>query len=136
MKITLNQIEKLKSTSDPVYLWDSVLPGFGVKALKSGRKSYIVKYRVGGGRAAKQRWLKLGDCNVLKLPKARERAQQALAAAARGEDPQAMKFSQRRYKTLTDAWHRFEQDLLQSRKPSTVNDYTSMWQTTIKPCCH
>ena len=108
MKITLNQIEKLKSRSKPVYLWDSVLPGFGVKALKTGRKSYIVKYRVGGGRAAKQRWLKLGDCNVLKLPKARERAQQVLADAARGEDPQADKQDKNKLQTLNDVWGRFE----------------------------
>jgi len=133
MKITLNKIEKLTAITNPVYLWDSSLPGFGVKALKSGRKNYIVKYRVGGGRSAKQRWLKLGDCNVLKLPKAREQAQQALAAAARGDDPQAHKQDKSKYKTLNDVWLRFEEEVLPSRKASTVSDYRSMWKINIQP---
>ena len=133
MKITLKQIDQLTSTGAPAHLWDTELRGFGVKALKSGKKNYIVKYRVGGGRSAKQRWMKLGDCNVLKLPKAREQAQQVLAAASRGEDPQAEKREKNKYQTLNDAWERFEKEVLPNRKPSTASDYRSMWKLSIQP---
>jgi len=39
-----------------MFLWDSALSGFGIKVLSSGKRRYVVQYRVGSGRSAKQRW--------------------------------------------------------------------------------
>ena len=44
MKITLKQIDQLTAQDSPVHLWDGEVRGFGVKALKSGKKNYIVKF--------------------------------------------------------------------------------------------
>lgn len=70
-------------------IWDTNLAGFGVKVLPSGKKRYIVKYRVyGGGRSAAQRWMTLGTHGEVPLEQARDHAQQILAAIKCGEDPQ------------------------------------------------
>lgn len=77
-------------------VWDSTLPGFGVRARVAGSKVYVVKFRNASGQ---QRWLTLGDCASIPLSDrkndqgrvietgARTMARQALAAAAAGVDP-------------------------------------------------
>jgi hypothetical protein len=118
-KLTKKIIDALDCDgAKPVFLWDSNLAGFGVKALPSGAKKYIVKYRAnGGGRAAAQRWLTLGGHGQLTCEQARDLAQQALAAVARGEDPQSEKFKRRSAPLMRDAWIRFETEYLPRRKP-------------------
>lgn len=118
----------------PIILWDEALSGFGVKALPSGVKRYIVKYRTnGGGRGAPQRWLTLGAHGQLTPDQARGLAQQALAAVARGDDPQAKKFKQRAAPTLSDVWKSFSEERLLLKKPKTQSEYQSQWQDIIQP---
>ncbi|MFO6430275.1 tyrosine-type recombinase/integrase [Erythrobacter sp. W302b] len=134
VKITKRVVDTLESKgSSPAFLWDDALPGFAVKALLSGTKRYVLKYRVGGGRAAKQRWLTLGTHGQLTPDQARALAQQALAAVARGEDPQAEKYKSRNQPTLTDVWNRFRAEHLPQRKPQTRYEYENQWREAIAP---
>jgi hypothetical protein len=41
-------------------LWDARLKGFGVRIEPSGAKSYVVRYRAGGGRRGVLRQFKIG----------------------------------------------------------------------------
>jgi integrase len=134
-KITKRTVDALSSNgSRPQFLWDDALAGFGVKALPSGSKRYVVKYRTsGGGRAAPQRWLMLGTHGQLTPDQARDMAQQALAAVARGEDPQGAKFKQRTAPTLRDVWARFAAEHLPLKKAQTRFEYESQWRTLIEP---
>lgn len=134
-KITKRTVDALASDGEsPAYLWDEALTGFGVKALPSGTKKYIVKYRAnGGGRAAPQRWLTLGSHGHLTPEQARGMAQQALAAVARGDDPQSDKFQRRTAPTIDDLWKRFEEEHLAAKKPQTRVEYVSQWRDLIKP---
>ena len=76
----------------PKTVWDDKLIGFGIKLLPSGKKQFVIKYRVGaGGRSATQRWMTLGAYGRLTCEQARDQAFQILAAVARGDDPQANK---------------------------------------------
>ncbi len=134
VKITKRVVDTLESKgSSPAFLWDDALPGFAVKALPSGTKRYVLKYRVGGGRAAQQRWLTLGTHGQLAPDQARALAQQALAAVARGEDPQAQKYKSRNEPTLTDVWNRFRAEHLPQRKPQTRYEYENQWREAIAP---
>ncbi len=128
-KVTKRAVDALTSNgSKPTYLWDDALAGFGVKALPSGPKRYFVKYRTqGGGRNVPQRWLMLGTHGQITPDQARQMAQQALAAVARGEDPQSEKFKRRTAPTLTDVWKRFELEQLPLKKPHTQYDYRRLW---------
>lgn len=80
---------------------DSEVPSFGVRVLPSGVKSYFVRYRVWGGRAARSRRESLGLHPVMTPDKARKAARDLLAMARRGDDPTAEKT--RRQGSLTIA---------------------------------
>jgi integrase len=135
MKLTKRLVEALECEANkPVYVWDATLPGFAVKALPSGLKKYLVKYRTqGGGRSAGQRWLVIGTHGQITLEQARKQAQQVFAAVTRGEDPQSERFKLRAAPILADVWKRFADEELGLKKLGTVRDYVSMWDNDIAP---
>jgi integrase len=63
--------------------WDSAIPGFGVRIYPSGKKAFILRYRVNGSK----RLLTLGTYGVLTLEQARNLARQRLGEVIGGEDP-------------------------------------------------
>ena len=63
--------------------WDLQLPGFGVRVNESGRKTWFVRYRIGG----KQRRFKIGSFPDMSLSEARQDAREKLNQAVRGDDP-------------------------------------------------
>lgn len=134
-KMTKREIDALMAVDGkPAFLWDGSLAGFGVKALPSGKKVFLVKYRTnGGGRNAPQRWLTLGTYGQLTLDEGRRMAQRTLAAVAEGKDPQGVKFEQRAAPIFADVWNRFDTDILPSRKPTTAKEYRSQWENLIEP---
>jgi len=78
------------------YLWDETLPGFGVRAFSSGRKSFVVKYQLASGQ---QRKLSLGPALAGTLAETRRKAQDILAKARMGRDVQGEKQAARIKKT-------------------------------------
>jgi integrase len=132
-KLTKSHVDGLVATSSkPTYLWDSQVSGFGVKALPSGKKRYVLKYRSGGGgRGGTQRWLLLGTHGSITVDEARKIAQQASASIARGEDPQANKEGKRVQLRMGDLWSRFERDYLPQRKAGTQRDYKRYWDQAL-----
>ena len=134
-KLTKRLIEAIvHDPTRPVYVWDDQLVGFGLKALSGGAKRYIVKYRSGaGGRSAPQRWLTLGSHGAVTCDQARDLARQALAAVARGEDPQQEKRAGRQAPTMTDLWSRFETEQIPLKKGTTARDYRQRWRDILQP---
>ena len=86
------------------------------------RRIYIVKYRVGGGRAGRQRWFTLGVHGVLTCEQARVQAAQILAAARRGEDPQGNRRLMGGELTIADLWRRYEAEHLPRKKANSIED--------------
>jgi integrase len=64
--------------------WDAALRGFGMRALRSGRRSWIYQYRDEHGRT---RRMVLGDVSAVNLETARETARQKAAGVAQGANP-------------------------------------------------
>ena len=62
------------------------MPGFGVRVLPSGRKGYVVQYKV-GGRHGETRRKALGLHGVLTAEEARAQARKWLGERATGKDP-------------------------------------------------
>lgn len=88
-KITNNLLKRLKSTGKGYDVNDPDLPGFALRVSGDGKPtSYSIRYRTPGGR--RQR-LKIGSARILTPRQARDLAQEALADATKGEDPQTVK---------------------------------------------
>jgi integrase len=83
---------------DVAFAWDAGLPGFGIIARPSGRRSWIAQYRI--GRQSKR--VALGDLNTVTLAEAREKAREILARAKLGHDPQAEKLRARAALTVLE----------------------------------
>jgi len=132
-KLTKRIVESIEpNIKKPMFLWDSALSGFGIKVLSSGKRRYVVQYRVGSGRSAKQRWLTIGTHGILTCEQARNDARQILAAVARGEDPQGRKISKREAPTMKNLWERFSREQLPQKKPSTAHEYEMQWNNHLK----
>jgi integrase len=87
LKLTKRSAESLPSKSTKYVAWDSEVSGFGVRVMPSGSKSYILKYRIGRGRAAKTRTITLGKLEDATPEASRRLARDYKAEARLGQDP-------------------------------------------------
>ena len=72
-------------------LWDSLLPGFGLRMTSAGAKSWVVMYRFEGTK----RRLTFGNYPKVSLKDARTTARDALNEVSHGRDPGAAKVAAR-----------------------------------------
>lgn len=99
-RITKRTVDSLKRGQ---IVWDETMPGFGVRCLLSGRKSYVLKYRAGSGRRARQRWLTIGMHGApWTADGARREAARKLGEAHLGSDPAAHRDEERVAETVAE----------------------------------
>lgn len=111
-------------------LWDGDIPGFGVRVMPSGRKGYLVQYRVG----TRSRKLALGPHGVLTVDQARARAIQALADVKGGGDPAEVRKERREAITVRELAERFDREHIAVRvKESTAKEYRRNLRLYILP---
>src|SRR6516225_8271655 len=84
------------------FLWDDHLRGFGLRIYPSGRRSFVVQYRLRGGRGGRTRRIVLGEYGKMTPDEARRRAVQVLAAVDDGRDPAAERDEARSALTVAD----------------------------------
>ena len=90
MKLTARTVETFKPpATGRVELWDSSLPGFGIRITDKGSRSWVLMYRMTGG--GPKRRMTLGTYPMLSLAEARQGAGEALQMVERGVDPVAEK---------------------------------------------
>ena len=127
-KLMKRTVDALDVTGKEYFVWDDEIPGFGVRVLPSGRKSYLVQYKV-GGRGGETRRKSLGLHGVLTAEEARNEAKRWLADRAKGKDPIAEHVTNRKSETVEQLSRRYleaaEKDLIlgkrgQPKKPSTL----------------
>lgn len=86
--LTKRVVDAAEAKAKRFYVWDSVLPGFGLRVETSGAKTFIVRYRAeGGGRTAAQRFVTIGRFGPLTPELARKQAKTILGSVAQGADP-------------------------------------------------
>lgn len=101
VRITKRAVDAATPELQRYVLWDFELKGFGLRVEPSGAKSYIVRYRVGGGRSGTPRQFSIGKHGTLTPEVARKQAVLALSAVALGKDPQGEKSDARAEMTMT-----------------------------------
>jgi integrase len=127
-KITKAIIDALQPGQADAWAWDSTLPGFGVRAQLSGRKTYVARYRTLTGR---QRKLTVGRCCDMGPDQARDMARQVFAAAARGEDPASERAADRQAPTMRDLEARYWVEHAPYKRASSLVHDRRNWPVII-----
>ncbi len=110
------------------YRWDTEMTGFGIRVYPSGRKSYVVTYRVRG----KQRFMTLGPCGVLTMREARARGREILARARLGQDPSGERLEELRSPTMADLGKRYmEEHVFVHKKALSAKREHRTWERLI-----
>ena len=78
LKFTKANLDALKSADREYFVWSVDLPGFGVRVLPSGKRSWVVQFRDATARTIRRT---IGSTKVVPVTLATERAQELLAAA-------------------------------------------------------
>ena len=129
-KITNRLVEAAKPQDKDYIICDDDLAGFAVRILPSGRRSYIVQYRIGN----RYRRMSLGAHGVLTPEKARRMAFKVLAAVKDGEDPAGERSRARKACTMKELAERFDQEHISVRlKPGTATEYRRNLRRFILP---
>ncbi|MDD9996668.1 MAG: tyrosine-type recombinase/integrase [Deltaproteobacteria bacterium] len=81
-RLTQRRVDTLTPRKTTLDVRDSLIRGFGVRILPSGRKSYFLHHQVDGKRV----WHSIGDARTMTLECAREQAASLLASRSHEED--------------------------------------------------
>ncbi|MEM6623655.1 MAG: site-specific integrase [Pseudomonadota bacterium] len=119
IKLTQSAVDAAKTAEKRYALHDTVIVGFRLYVLPSGRKTYHYRYRVGGGRGATIREPKIGDAKSMKAEKARAIARDWQAEVAKGGDPGGERQAKRQAPRMTDLFDRFLADHARPHKKAS-----------------
>ena len=132
-RISKTTVDEAEKESVRFTLWDTELKGFGLQVTPQGTKTYIVRYRVGGGRRGVLRQMVIGRHGALTPDKARQSAKIALGRAADGKDPQGDKAAARAEMTLSELCDLYLAEGVATKKESTLVLDRSRIKRHIKP---
>lgn len=125
-KITKRLVESVKSQKKDYVVWDSDLPGFGLRVFASGKRSYVIQYR----RDGRSRRYTIGLHGIWTAETARREAKVQLGRVAQGDDPAEERHEDRQAMTMQQLCERYIEDLHaglilgkrgQPKRPSTVS---------------
>ncbi|ARO13520.1 phage integrase [Ketogulonicigenium robustum] len=134
IKITKRAVDALKAKGARYTVWDTELAGFGLRVGASGSKSYVLKYRVGGGRAARVRWGVIGQHGALTPDQAREIAQRWASDVAAGGDPAGDRLEKRKSPTVAELLAEYQASHVEAKnKGSTARNVALLINGLILP---
>ena len=129
-KLTKRSIEALAPREIDYIAWDNDVPGFGVRVMPSGRKSFVLQYRAG----RRSRRMVLGYVGIVTPEQARTMAIHHLSALRQGVDPLGERDTGRDAVTVKDLAARFDAEHIAVHlKPSTQKEYRRSLKKFILP---
>jgi integrase len=100
VKLTKRAVDAIGTVTRATYFFDTDLPGFFLRVMPTGSRSWGFEYRVGSGRAAPKRRVTIASFGKLTPEEARNVAKRLAADVAHGTDPAADKVARAREITV------------------------------------
>lgn len=110
-------------------LYDSTLPGFGLRVTAKGAKSFVLNYRIKG----RERRITIGQYPTWTVLAARKQAEEFRRRIDQGDDPLEERIATREAPTVRDLFERYAEEHLPSKAPRSAADDRSMWEKDILP---
>lgn len=103
-RLIKRSVEKIMPSARAVFLWDTEIPGFGVKVTPQGRRVYVLQYSYGG----RSRRYTIGRHGIdVTADEARTEARSLRGQVADGHDPAGDRATQRNMPTLKEFAERY-----------------------------
>ncbi len=129
-RLTKRTLESAEIKAKDYFIFDDELPGFGLRVMPSGRKIFVLQYRVG----IKARRCTIGHFPVLTVEQARSKATKLLASVRDGQDPSGEKQMLAHAPIVRDLARRYlDEHCAQHVKPSTYRNYNFILNRYILP---
>ena len=137
LRLTKRTIEQLPTPDGDCVVWDTDLPGFGVRLMPSGRKTWVVQKRTKAGRSIR---LKIGRSDELSAEQARDEAKRLISQIALGSDPaadrRAARLAERERRnapTLAQLAEDWIADRRRSWRPATETEFRRQLEHDVLP---
>lgn len=136
-RISKRSVDDLRPKENDTYLWDGghseALSGFGLKVTPSGRKVYLIQYRL-GGRRGRTRRVTIGTNGKVTAEGARARAKILLGEVAAGKDPASERDKGKAEMNLGPLFDQFLSEHVDARlKPQSASAYRRIARSYILP---
>ncbi|MFC1672657.1 tyrosine-type recombinase/integrase [Pseudomonadota bacterium] len=130
-KLTKRTIDAAQADVERDYfIWDDDMPGFGLRVLKSGKKTYQIQYRKGG----RTRRNSIGMHGTITPDEARKIAKEKLGRVAKGDNPAEERAIHRGASSVADVCERFMNEYVPAHcKETTAKEYRRSVDMFIKP---
>jgi len=129
-RLTKRYIDSLPTPDSEQFIFDELLPGFGLRLYPTGRKTFVVQYRSGG----RTRRVSLGRFGTVTPEEARARARELLGTVAAGSNASEDRRQERLAPTVASLCERFMDEHVQQHcKPLTIREYRRTIEKHIKP---
>lgn len=133
-RLTKSLVDATQPDTSEFILWDDRISGFGLRVTPKGRKTFLLKYRVGGGRSATLRKPTIGSYGSVTPDEARSIATKWMLEVVNGGDPSIQRKNTRIAPTVSELLDRFlsEHSLIRNQ-PSTYAKNARLIETKINP---
>jgi len=130
-RLNKRTIDALEATDKDYFIWDATLPGFGLRVLPSGRKSFLIQYRDKAGRTRRKG---LGRFGTVTAEEAKAEARELLSSVSRGHNPAEEAKRKRAALTVSELCERFMEEYVPTHcKESTAKEYRRCVDLFINP---
>lgn len=133
LRLNKRGIDALLPAGRRMIYWDDELSGFGLRIEASGRKTFLIRYRPGGGRNAPKRFMTIGRYGKLTPEEARVEARKLLSACNLGLDPAADRLRKRKEMSISSLCDLYLDLGVETKKPLTVLGDRGRIERHIKP---
>lgn len=136
-RITKQRIDAISPADKPIFVFDTDLAGFVLKVTPTGKRTYQLRYRM-GGRDTPLKTFTIGEHGRLTPDQARKLAQSLLGDVRRGIDPAAEKARKREEQRGARTVAQLSAEFLDvygatQLKPRSLEEYRRAFEQHINP---